>query len=133
MCPAAHFILCPLAPGEEGIEEEGLLPHRRESSGRDGLAPLASGLGWLLCALCGCLGEHMLVHQLRTDASSGGLVLPSQVPQVLGKQRHEQCHQMWQVPHPEDGEGSKQGVRISEGFVGEAKSLHETLGGKGRS
>lgn len=111
-------------------EESSLLGLGQLHSGQGLLGPLRPpGWGWFLCALCACLGEHIFVHQLLTDPSYGGPVLPSQSPTGIGESRGmNTCHQMLQVPCPADGESTKEGERIGEGFMGEVKGTPRTPG-----
>lgn len=43
------------------------------------------------------------------------------------------CHRMWQVPQPEDGEGTAGGGGIEGSFVGREQVSPELLGGRAGS
>lgn len=150
VCPAPRFALCPHflsvclgtgprpTPGEAGNsgKEGACTPQKRELF--DGLGqglpePLRPpGWGVLpLCSLYLSWGGHIFVYQLLTGPSYGGVDLPPQNPQVLGKTEAwigtiecQGCHVQTMVKAPRKEEDGR-------GLHGGSKSVPRTPGWQG--
>lgn len=67
--------------------------------------------------ICSLVAHSPLLREPRDELDTSPAFLD---PTGIGGDRSMNwCQQMWQVPHPEDGEGTVEGGGIGESFMGD--------------